>query len=73
MLFLKKITKKSTQQLSVNLFFLQFGTFIQGLFAGQLLVGGIFTNFMLITVLGFIALKLFISFTFYVWQSKLIK
>ena len=49
----------------VNLFFLQFSTFIQGLFAGQLLVGGIFTNFMLITVLGFIALKLFISFSLY--------
>ena len=49
----------------VNLFFLQFATFIQGLFAGQLLVGGIFTNFMLITVLGFIALKLFISFSLY--------
>ena len=48
-----------------NLFFLQFSTFVQGLFAGQLLVGGIFTNFMLVTVLGFIALKLFISLSLY--------
>lgn len=49
----------------VNLFFLQFSTFVQGLFAGQLLVGGIFTNFMLVTILGFIALKLFISLSLY--------
>jgi hypothetical protein len=49
----------------VNLFFLQFSAFVQGLFAGQLVVGGIFTNFMLVTVLGFISLKLFISLSLY--------
>jgi ATP synthase subunit 6 len=49
----------------VNLFFIQFSNFVQGLFAGQLVVGGIFTNFMLVTVLGFIALKLFISLSLY--------
>jgi len=55
----------SSMSYGVNLFFVQFSTFIQGLFAGQLLVGGLFTNFMLITVLGFIALKLFISLSLY--------
>ena len=55
----------SSMAYGVNLFFLQFTAFVQGLFAGQLLVGGIFTNFMLVTLLGFIALKLFISLSLY--------
>jgi len=39
--------------------------FVQGIFAGQLVAGSLFTNFMLITVLGFISMKLFISFSLY--------
>jgi len=51
-------------------FLLQISEFIQGLFAGQLLVGPLFTNFFLVTVLGFLALKLFLSFSLY--QTKLV-
>jgi hypothetical protein len=48
----------------------QFSDFIQGLFVGQLIIGGIFTNFMLITIVGFIAIKLFMSFA--VYETKLV-
>ena len=44
---------------------LQITDFVQGIFAGQLVAGSLFTNFMLITVLGFISMKLFISFSLY--------
>jgi len=44
--------------------------FVQGIFAGQLVAGSLFTNFMLITVLGFISMKLFISFSLY--ETKLV-
>jgi hypothetical protein len=50
--------------------FLQSTDFIQGIFAGQLVAGSLFTNFMLITVLGFISMKLFISFSLY--ETKLV-
>lgn len=49
---------------------LQISEFVQGLFSGQLLVGPLFTNFFLVTVLGFLALKLFLSFSLY--QTKLV-
>jgi hypothetical protein len=49
---------------------LQITDFIQGVFAGQLVAGSLFTNFMLITVLGFISMKLFISFSLY--ETKLV-
>ena len=42
----------------------------RSLFAGQLLVGPFFTNFMLITILGFLALKLFLSSLSY--ETKLV-
>jgi len=48
----------------------QFSDFIQGLFVGQLIIVGIFTNFMLITIVGFIAIKLFMSFA--VYETKLV-
>jgi len=54
----------------VSLFLEQFSEFIQGLFAGQLLVGPLFTNFILVTLLGLIALKLFLSFSLY--ETKLL-
>jgi hypothetical protein len=49
---------------------LQITDFIQGVFAGQLVAGSLFTNFMLITILGFISMKLFISFSLY--ETKLV-
>jgi len=49
---------------------LQFSDFIQGVFAGQLVAGSVFTNFMLITILGFISMKMFISFSLY--ETKLV-
>ena len=49
---------------------LQFSDFIQGVFAGQLVAGSLFTNFMLITILGFISMKMFISFSLY--ETKLV-
>jgi len=51
-------------------FLLKTTDFIQGIFAGQLVAGSLFTNFMLITVLGFISMKLFISFSLY--ETKLV-
>lgn len=48
----------------------QISDFIQGVFTGQLVAGSLFTNFMLITVLGFISMKLFISFSLY--ETKLV-
>ena len=63
-------TSTSSFSYGVGLFFTQFSEFIQGLFAGQLLVGPFFTNFMLITILGFLALKLFLSFSLY--ETKLV-
>jgi|TARA_B110000967_G_C18810257_1_gene523186 hypothetical protein len=53
-----------------SLFLTQFSDFIQGLFAGQILVGPLFTNFMLVTVLGLVALKLFLSLSLY--ETKLV-
>jgi hypothetical protein len=53
-----------------SLFLTQFSDFITGLFAGQLLVGPLFTNFMLVTVLGLLALKLFLSLSLY--ETKLV-
>jgi hypothetical protein len=53
-----------------SLFLTQFSEFIVGLFAGQLLVGPLFTNFMLVTVLGLLALKLFLSLSLY--ETKLV-
>jgi ATP synthase subunit 6 len=54
----------------------QFNDFVYGLFAGQLILGPIFTNFMLISILGFIMVNLFMSFALYKinlvpnrWQS----
>ena len=49
---------------------LQITDFVQGIFAGQLVAGSLFTNFMLITILGFISMKLFISFSLY--ETKLV-
>ena len=73
---LDSATSGSALSNGANLFLLQISNFVQGLFAGQLVLGGIFTNFMLVTVLGFIALKLFISLSLYKtplvptrWQS----
>jgi len=53
-----------------SLFLTQFSDFIVGLFAGQFLVGPLFTNFMLVTVLGLLALKLFLSLSLY--ETKLV-
>jgi ATP synthase subunit 6 len=50
--------------------FLGINDFIQGIFAGQLVAGSFFTNFMLITILGFVSMKLFISFSLY--ETKLV-
>lgn len=54
----------------LEILLLQFSDFIQGLFAGQLIAGAVFTNFMLITILGFVSLNLFISFSLY--ETKLV-
>ena len=43
----------------------QYSDFVGGIFAGQLVTGPVFTNFMLITVLGFVMVKLFMSFGLY--------
>tara|TARA_B100000780_G_C21040129_1_gene417343 strand:- start:549 stop:926 length:378 start_codon:yes stop_codon:yes gene_type:complete len=43
----------------------QLSDFVSGIFAGQLILGPVFTNFMLITVLGFVMTKLFLSFGLY--------
>eukprot|EP01051_Picozoa_sp_SAG22_P000098 SAG22_NODE_2_length_61565_cov_858.782010_34_plen_108_part_00 len=51
-------------------FLLGINDFIQGIFAGQLVAGSFFTNFMLITILGFVSMKLFISFSLY--ETKLV-
>lgn len=51
-------------------FLTQTTDFVQGIFAGQLVAGSLFTNFMLITILGFVSMKLFISFSLY--ETKLV-
>jgi hypothetical protein len=43
----------------------QLSAFILGLLNGQLIVGPVFTNFMLISILGFVMVKLFLSFGLY--------
>jgi len=56
----------------------QLSDFITGLTAGQLIVGPVFTNFMLISILGFLMVKLFMAFGLYKinlvpnrWQSMM--
>jgi len=60
----------SSMASGLEILLLQFSDFIQGLFAGQLIAGAVFTNFMLITILGFVSLNLFISFSLY--ETKLV-
>ena len=59
----------NTASLSGDLL-LQATDFVQGIFAGQLVAGSLFTNFMLITILGFVSMRLFISFSLY--ETKLV-
>ena len=56
--------------------FSQVSDFVTGLVAGQLITGPVFTNFMLISILSFVMVKLFLSFGLYKinlvpnrWQS----
>jgi|TARA_B100000780_G_scaffold274939_1_gene240730 hypothetical protein len=45
--------------------FSQVSDFVTGLVAGQLITGPVFTNFMLISILSFVMVKLFLSFGLY--------
>ena len=60
----------TSASMALETLLLQFSDFIQGVFAGQLVAGSVFTNFMLITILGFISMKMFISFSLY--ETKLV-
>jgi len=66
----------SSLSAGVNQILTQLSDFVSGVFAGQLILGPVFTNFMLISILGFVMTKLFLSFGLYKinlvpnrWQS----